>query len=195
MSPGPGPDTRLGMIARLRHAAKAPFGSARLTLDLVPATAWGANLRTALRPGDWDRLRRATYRRAGWTCEVCGGRGPAHPVECHERWRYRDAAGDASVQQLVGLVALCPACHEVKHFGRAQVVGRGDAAFAHLMAVNGWDAGQADAYVTLAFQVWALRSEVPWQLDLRWLETLGVSPHEATVRDASAAQPAAAHLA
>lgn len=174
-------DARLAAIARLRRAAKEPFGGARLTLDLVPATAWGANLRTALRPGDWDRVRRAAYRRASWTCEVCGGRGTAHPVECHEVWRYRDAAGDQSVQRLAGLVALCPACHEVKHFGRAEVQGRGDAAFAHLMAVNGWNAAQADAYVALAFDVWELRSQVPWKLDVRWLEAVGVPVHDITV--------------
>jgi len=138
-----------------------------LTLDLIPSTTWYNNLRSRLRPSEWDRLRKATYAAAGNKCEVCGGRGHRHPVECHEIWDYDEAT---RVQRLVGLIALCPACHEVKHFGRAQAVGRGDAAITHLMNVNGWTADQAWDHITESFGVWRRRSEVEWTLDLTWLD-------------------------
>ena len=138
----------------------------KLTLDLVPAFTWYDNIRSRIRPVDWDRLRRATYAAAGHRCEVCGGKGRRHPVECHEIWDYDEAT---RVQRLTGLIALCPACHEVKHFGRATAVGRGDAAFAHLMRVNGWDEDRSRRHVDDAFMQWRARSQVQWTLDLSWL--------------------------
>lgn len=122
---------------------------------------------------DWDRLRRAVYRRAGWRCEICGQRGPAHPVECHELWEYDDPA---CVQRLVSLIALCPACHRVEHLGRSAVMGRGEEAVAHLAAVNGWTETEADDYLDAVSAVRELRSRVDWRLDLRWPPIRGIIP-------------------
>jgi hypothetical protein len=141
--------------------------TARLTIELVPKGQWGVNLRSELSKGEWDRLRKATYKAAGYRCEVCGGVGPRHPVECHERWRYDE---DTKTQVLEGLIALCPACHEVKHIGRAGAMGRAEDAVAHLMEVNGWEADRALGYIDDAFGVWAKRSGEGWTLDLSWLQ-------------------------
>ncbi len=141
----------------------------RLTIELVPKGQWGANLRSALPRKEWDRLRKDSYKAAGYRCEICGGKGRRHPVECHERWEYDDTT---RVQKLVGLISLCPSCHEVKHIGRAGAVGRMEQAVAHLMKVNGWGADQAVDYIEEAFRVWAERSQAGgWTLDLSWLET------------------------
>lgn len=137
-----------------------------LFIDLVPATAWFSNLRSELLPAEWDAVRKAAYRKAGHVCEVCGGRGPKHPVECHERWGYDEAM---RVQTLLGTVALCPDCHEATHFGLAQVRGRGPAAKRHLMKVNGWSGAQADDHIAQAFALWQRRSALNWTLDARWL--------------------------
>ena len=145
----------------------------RLSVELVPATCWSSNLRSELPRPAWDVLRRRSYRDAGYRCEVCGGRGPAHPVECHEQWSYDDAA---LVQRLVRMVALCPACHQVKHLGRAHAIGRGDQARAHLASVNGWDRAATDAYVDAVFAQWERRSTHDWQLDLEALTAYGVTP-------------------
>lgn len=83
----------------------------------------------------------------------------------HGVWQD-DAAG---VQRLVGLVALCPACHRVKHLGRSHVQGLGDEAIAHLMAVNDWSVERAEAYIDLVLDVWERRSRASWRLDLSWL--------------------------
>ena len=138
----------------------------KLLVELVPLSTWGWNLRSELTRAEWDRLRKATYERAENRCEVCGGRGRKHPVECHERWEYDDTN---RVQKLVGLEALCPYCHEVRHIGRAISVGNGDRAMIHLDRVNGWPPEQTAEHVAQAFATWRERSKHAWTLDLSWL--------------------------
>lgn len=156
----------LALAHRLRR-----YKRARLTVELVPSAMWGQNLRSLLPVEQWNALRKAAYRRALYRCEICGERGPAHPVECHERWEYHDAR---RVQRLVGLQALCPGCHAVKHIGRSYVEGDGDAAMARLMRINRWTREEATAYLDLVFDLWSARSEGEWRLDLDWARsTLG----------------------
>ncbi|UBV45495.1 hypothetical protein LAJ19_20425 (plasmid) [Deinococcus taeanensis] len=143
----------------------------RLVVELVPATSWFENLRSLLAPADWDRLRRQTYRAARYRCEVCGGRGEAHPVECHERWVYDEVAG---TQTLSGLIALCPLCHLVVHFGYARTVGRQEEAGRHLMRVNNWSRREAHGHVQAAFATFERRSGQHWRLDVSWLAGQGV---------------------
>jgi hypothetical protein len=137
-----------------------------LLLELVPAPNWGWNLRSELTRTEWDAVRQTIYSRAGNRCEICGGKGKKWPVECHEQWDYDDEAG---VQRLVGLEALCPPCHEVRHMGRAVSVGNGERAARHMEKVNGWTPEQVQAHVDEAFDVWHARSRRAWQLDVSWL--------------------------
>ena len=139
----------------------------KLTVELVPETSWGDNLRSRFKPSEWDRLRKACYEQAGHKCEICGGKGRRHPVECHEIWHYDD---DQGVQTLKGLIALCPSCHEVKHIGRAMAVGLGDRALAHLTKVNGITKHEAVAHVGDALVQWRTRSQRPWILDISLLQ-------------------------
>jgi len=145
----------------------------RLTVELVPATCWYSNLRSELPKERWGLLRRAVYRQASNRCEVCGGRGPRHPVECHEVWLYDD---DRHVQKLERMIALCPACHECKHMGHANVTGNGARARRHLAQINGWTASQVDQYLERVFVVWQRRSQHPWRLDLSTLAAYGIDP-------------------
>ena len=146
-----------------------------LTIELVPQTSWFTNLRSELSGAEWDKIRRKCYRDAGHVCEVCGGVGPAHPVECHEIWHYDDSA---KVQKLSGVVALCPACHEVKHIGLANMKGNLGRALAHMARVNGWTVAEAEDAVDAAFDVWRGRSEHKWNIDIKWLESLEAEGHE-----------------
>lgn len=68
------------------------------------------------------------------------------------------------------MIALCPACHEVKHIGLAGIRGRGPEAARHLAKVNGWSQAEANAYITDQFAVWASRSEKVWVLDISGLD-------------------------
>ncbi len=154
-------------------------GENRLTIELVPQTCWFSNVRSEVSPADWDQLRKTTSHNAGGRCQVCGGRGPKWPVECHEIWYYDD---NHHVQTLVGLLALCPACHEVKHMGLANIRGRGEIAARHLATVNGWTPQEAERYIAAQFALWQRRSAFQWTLDMSWLEENGITVRNAPVR-------------
>ncbi len=139
----------------------------KLTIELVPRTAWFSNLRKELTKEWWDRLRRDTYQAAGYECEICGGKGPKWPVECHEKWAYND---QEKIQTLLGLIALCPSCHQVKHIGLANVHGKLEQATTHLIRINNIPCAQAVEYIQQAVQRWQHRSMFEWTLDVSWLE-------------------------
>ena len=144
------------------------FGTPKLSVELVPSTAWGDNLRSILTKEMWDELRKKSYRAANYKCEVCRGKGPKWPVECHEIWEYDDAN---RLQTLKGLISLCPNCHSVKHLGFAHIQGNGNQARAHLAKVNRWSQSQTSQYIGLVFKQWEERSKFEWQLNLEWLGT------------------------
>lgn len=146
-----------------------------LTIELVPSSSWGDNLRSRLSKAEWDKLRKAAYKAAGYRCEICNdvgsNQGVAWPVECHETWSYDEST---HIQTLVKLISLCPNCHMVKHIGRAQVMGKHDEAVAHMQRVNKWTSDQAKAHIREAFNVWQKRSQSPWKLNLDALAKYGV---------------------
>ena len=144
-----------------------------LTVELVPSTCWGSNVRTLLRPVDWGKCKRFVRERSGDQCEICGGRGPKWPVECHEIWRY-DLPTETQV--LDGLLALCPTCHGCKHFGYSESQGRGGQLMLHMSKVNQVSLEDTTLYLSEAFELWRQRSYLPWGLDLSYLLQLGITP-------------------
>ena len=141
----------------------------KLTIELVPSTSWFSNLRSLLSSEEWNKVKKGCYKHAGYKCEICSGVGPTHPVECHETWEYDEKTG---IQKLVCIVALCPSCHEVKHFGLAGIKGRTNEAIAHFCKVNGCQVPEAEKYIDEAFATWNKRSEQEWELDVSMLEEL-----------------------
>ena len=139
----------------------------KLTVELVPETCWYSNVRSNVPRAEWDHLRKLVYAAAGHRCEICGGHGRQHPVECHEVWEYDD---ERHVQRLARMVALCPRCHEVKHFGRAQMEGNERRALRWLKEVNGWTEAEAIHHVQAATFAWRERSRHEWELDISFLE-------------------------
>ena len=136
----------------------------RLTIELVPATCWGANLRDILSRLAWDTLRRRVYAASGHRCAICGAGGRLH---CHEVWHYDDAA---HVQRLEGCLALCAWCHHVKHLGHAEVQaaeGKLDyeRVVAHFLRVNGCDRALFARHRAEAFTRFAERSRHEWTTD------------------------------
>lgn len=154
-----------------------------LTVELVPQTCWGSNLRSILSGPEWVRCKDYAKALSGGRCIVCGGVGKRHPVECHEAWEYDD---QRHVQTLTGLLALCPDCHKCKHAGLAESRGELPLVVAHLQRVNGWNATQVKLYLEHVFEVWAQRSTRTWDLDTTWLRTIGlpgqVTPAEQRTR-------------
>jgi len=73
-----------------------------------------------------------------------------------KKWEYDDKN---HIVKLVGLIALYPACHEVKHIGLAEVRGNLVRATADFMKVNGMTLDQAKTAMTEAVDTFERRSE------------------------------------
>jgi len=145
-----------------------------LYVDLIPASSWFRNVRTAVSATDWYRIRAMVYARAGDQCETCGRRKSDHVrLDCHERFEYT-----GQIQRLRRLVCMCSACHQVTHFGHTHLSGRADQALVHLMTVTGMSQAVAAAHIEAAFAQWQQRSAVPWIVDLRMIEAAGVMVHD-----------------
>lgn len=141
-----------------------------LTIELVPSSNWNKNVRSELATS-WDDIRRYSYRQAEYRCEICGGVGPDHPVECHETW---DFDMKTKTQRLTGLISLCPLCHMAKHIGLAFTKSKGELVIDHIQAVNGWTRDDADKYIGEAFHVYEVLSTHSWKLNLSYLDTLNI---------------------
>ena len=141
----------------------------KLSIELIPKSAWFSNLRTNLTKEQWDTVRKTAYREAGYRCVICGGKGEEHPVEAHELWTYHQIDG-ANIQMLETVLALCPRCHQVKHAGLAEINGHGQAVRTQLMRVNNWTAPFTEKYIQEQFRVWEERSRLQWDLNVAWLQ-------------------------
>lgn len=149
-----------------------PNQNKTLTIELVPSTCWFSNVRNHISSAEWNKVKKHTFTKANYRCEVCNGVGHKHPVECHELWHYDDTN---HIQTLTGTIALCPDCHTVKHMGLAQIRGVGVKAERWLAKVNNWDNSKTSQYVAGAFSQWRTRSRYDWTLNIDWLnETFGL---------------------
>ncbi len=142
-----------------------------LTIELVPSTCWFSNVRAVLSKSQWNVVKKQVSTAAYDTCQICGGTGPKHPVECHEIWHYDERK---LIQKLMGMIALCPACHMVKHIGLARLRGKEERAIRHLMKINKITRPAALTYVQQAFEQWQERSQKEWKLDISCLKDYGI---------------------
>ena len=144
----------------------------KLDFELVPEECWYANLRSVLKPSDWDVVRRDAYARANGRCMICGRW--TKRLEAHEKWSYDEKL---ALQKLEDVVALCHACHEVKHIARTQLVGRGAGAMEHFMKINGVSQMEYHAALAEANAEYLRRNKIEgWSTDITWLkDKFGVS--------------------
>jgi hypothetical protein len=138
----------------------------KLGFELVPEECWYSNLRSVLKPSDWDKVRFDAYARANGRCMVCGRW--TKRLEAHEKWSYDE---ENALQKLEDVVALCHSCHEVKHISRTQLVGRGAEAMEHFMRVNGVSQMEYHGALQEANEVYLRRNKVEgWVTDISWLK-------------------------
>lgn len=141
-----------------------------LNIELIPKTCWWSSVRTTVTKKDWDKIRFIAYEKANNKCEICGdtgkNQGYNHNVECHEIWDYNL---NTKTQTLIGLIALCPICHQVKHIGRAIAIGKQNNAINQLIKVNDWSQEQVDEHIKESFKLYAERSKIQWKLDISLL--------------------------
>ena len=143
----------------------------KLNIELVPETSFFNNVRSAVSRAQWDIIRKKVYSEAYDICQICGGVGKRHPVECHEIWSYDSPK---KLQKLEGMIALCPDCHMVKHIGLAEIQGRGERALQHFMKVNKLKRKEALTEVEKAFMLWSVMSASQWTVDISHLKTYGI---------------------
>ena len=147
----------------------------KLQIELVPNGCWYTNVRSNVTKKQWDIIRKDAYRKAGYHCEICGGVGARHPVECHEVWSYDIPT---TIQKLEKLEALCPLCHEVKHFGFASERGFRKRALTRFAKINGICLEEAEEIIHAVFQQWEERSLLNWTLDITLLKKYGISSNK-----------------
>ncbi|MBQ8291436.1 MAG: HNH endonuclease [Clostridia bacterium] len=141
----------------------------KLKIELVPEACWYANLRSVLKPADWDKVRKDAYRRAGYRCTVCGASGR---MEAHERWSYDEKL---ALQKLEDVTALCHSCHEVTHIARAQLVGRSAEAMEHFMRINQCSQMEFHAELARVNEEYLRRNKIEeWTTDISWLKKFGI---------------------
>jgi hypothetical protein len=159
-------------LARLCDMGSIP----KLTVEIIPTSLHGKNPRTVMGRTMWERKRKLVCDAAGNRCEICGGVGKRHPVEIHERYEYDETCAPPC-QRVVGLIALSPDCHAVKHLGRTRKVSvqQGDPsiyenALRHLARVNEWDGEQLKSYVAETRETFQGREALgAWAQDLSLL--------------------------
>mgnify|MGYP000757833805 CR=1 FL=1 len=81
---------------------KSTDNKLKLDFELVPDGCWYSNLRSILKPAQWDVVRREAYARANGKCMICGR--PTKRLEAHERWSYDEKN---AVQKLEDVIAVC----------------------------------------------------------------------------------------
>jgi hypothetical protein len=152
-----------------------------LEVELIPSTCHFSNVRTTVTTKEWDKIRHISYEAAGHVCEICKdtgkNQGYKHNVECHEIWKYDDKK---HIQKLIGLISLCPTCHQVKHIGRAIAIGKQNEAIGQLLKVNKWTPEEAAAHIAESFELYKERSKYQWKLDI---STLKKEPYLITIKE------------
>jgi hypothetical protein len=143
----------------------------KLSVELIPKTSHFINARSILKKSQWDKIRFLTYEKANHKCEICKQtgleQGYKHKVECHEIWKYSKSK---KIQKLIGLIALCPLCHQVKHIGRSIMIGKQEQTLKHLESINKWDQNQALEYINEAFKKCDELSKLNWTIDVSILK-------------------------
>jgi hypothetical protein len=138
----------------------------KLTIELVPSSAWNQNLRSVLPDSAWGKIRKEIIEKSGNICAICGSKGK---LNCHEVWEYNDKK---HIQKLAGFLALCNLCHAVKHLGFAGLAASKnqgpsfDKLANHFMKINNCSRQDFIKHQKQAYKIWEERSHFEWNFDL-----------------------------
>ena len=145
----------------------------KLTIELVPLSCWGQNLRSQVTKNRWKRIRQPYLEKFNNTCGICGS---DHLIGLHEVWEYDDKQ---LTQRLAGFIPLCELCRYVKHIGRANILAKEgkldySKVISHFLTVNQCNLETFESHYKESFEIWGERSLHEWKLDLG--EFKGVFP-------------------
>ncbi len=157
-----------GQNIKLDKEQQKRFDNLKLTIEFVPRTCWWSNVRSNLKRSQRDKLRKDVYEAADYKCEICGGIGTKHPVECHEIWDYDDKK---SIQTLTKFISICPLCHQVKHIGLTKTLGQeyGKKAYKRFQDINGLSDSDTKLFHDYFWQQWKQRNKKQWNFDISLL--------------------------
>jgi hypothetical protein len=142
----------------------------KLTVELVPSTAWFLSLYRLLPKTVWHRLKSETFAKEGRKCYICGSE---QGLSLHEFWTYDDVK---YVQRLSEFHHLCNLCHKIKHLGfwchtadgREKLAEEGlsrEDLINHFCKVNDCIRKDFEEHEKEAFEVWENRSMHQWTQD------------------------------
>jgi hypothetical protein len=139
----------------------------KLTIEMVPTSAWENNLRNVLTKKMWNDLRKNVYEKYDKKCAICGK--TPKKLHAHEVWKYDD---ETHIQSLKDIIPLCPLCHLVKHIGFAGMnASKGGApmvaVIAHFKRINNVGQGVYLEHYEKEREKWEERSKYEWMMDVR----------------------------
>ena len=142
----------------------------KLEIELIPKTSFFKNVRALVSKEEWNFIKNQVYKRADFKCEICKAKGQSqgfsHSVECHEIWTYNE---ETLIQNLEGLIALCPLCHKVKHSGLTMKTDGIDLILDHLKLINQMNEKDAYSFLIDAFALWKHRNNFQWKLNTNYI--------------------------
>jgi len=134
--------------------------------QLVPASAWNANLRAIMSATEWKKFRQLVIAKHGTSCAFCNAKPKS--LDCHEIWRYSIKDGETVGQQtLVKVLPLCKQCHMVCHIGFWSIQGKFEQVLAHMMRTRKLSRVLALAEISAANLVFEKLSRFEWILDVK----------------------------
>lgn len=141
-----------------------------LTIELLPETSWGKNLRDVITPYKWQKLSQQIQKESDFTCEICHRKKGEviTRLNCHEVWEY---TLKGNKQKLIKLQALCFECHCVKHMGytRSQNWIDEESIIKHFLKINGVSKEMYLKHFLEASELYRERSKIEWVIDFgKW---------------------------
>jgi len=148
----------------------------KLTIELIPATAWFSSLyriyKNSNQLSKWRRIKKELFEREGRRCWICGRENVR--LEAHEFWEYDD---EKHIMRLVAIHHLCDMCHKIKHIGfwcytvdgRKLMEKAGltrEDLINHFCKVNNCTREEFEKHEEEAFKIWRERSKYEWKIDL-----------------------------
>ena len=145
----------------------------KLNIQLVPTTCYGSNLRSRLRPCEWNKIRKAVYAKEEIDgkkyCHICGDL--CKSLDAHEIWEYDE---ENHVQKLVDIIGICKPCHNTIHYGRARVTGYEKEAIEQYIKVNKCKKKDLKVELAQAEKNHTRQSKIEdWKLDVTLIEKQG----------------------
>jgi hypothetical protein len=143
------------------------FGGNFLSIDMIPSSCARKNVRSKVSEEVWEMIRYTVRDRSHFTCELCGIR--CKVLHCHERFSYNM---NTKVQKLERFLCLCADCHNVVHWGRAELMGDGSKAREHLKKIGKMTDEEVDSHIRDSYKLRWERDKIDWELDLSILKDI-----------------------